>query len=36
MGPPRWSHVLHRLILGKHEKIYLYEITRPRVLKFGM
>ena len=30
------SHVLHRLICGKHEKIFLFEITGPRALIFGM
>ena len=30
--PARGSHVLHRLISGKHKKIFLSETTRPRVL----
>ena len=33
---PGWSRVLHRLILGKHEKIFLSETTRPRALILGM
>ena len=31
-GLPRGSHVLHRLILGKHEKIFMSETTRLRAL----
>ena len=36
MGLPLGSQVLHRLLLGKHEKIFLSETTRPRALIFGM
>ena len=36
MGPPRGSHVLHRLKKGKHEKIFLPETTRTRALIFDM
>ena len=32
---PQGSNVLHRLIYGKHEKIWS-EATRPRALIFGM
>ena len=35
-GPTLGSHVLHRLIMGKHEKIFLSETTSPRALIFGM
>ena len=35
MAPSRGSHVLHRLILGKHEK-NLAETRRPRLLIFGL
>ena len=36
MGPPLGSHVLHWLILGKHEKIFLSETARPKALICGM
>ena len=32
MAPPGGSHVLHRLISGKHDKIFLSETTRPSAL----
>ena len=35
-GPFLGSHVLHRLIRGKHEKIFLSETIRPRAIIFGM
>ena len=35
MVRPRGSHVLHRLVLEKHEKIF-YETTKLRALIFGM
>ena len=35
-GPPRGSHVLHRLYRGKHEKIFLSESIWFRALIFGM
>ena len=35
-GLPQGSHVLHRHIKGKHEKVFLSETTRPRALIFGM
>ena len=34
--PHQGSHVYHWLIYGKHEKIFLTEIIRPRALIFGM
>ena len=30
------SHVLHRLVLGKHEQLFLSENIRPRALLFCM
>ena len=36
MGPPQGSYVFYKLIKGKHEKIFLSETTRYRVLIFGM
>ena len=36
MGPPWASHVLHRLIFGKHEKVFFSEITRHRAFILGM
>ena len=36
MAPPGCSHVLHRLILGKCEKIFMSETTGPKALIFGM
>ena len=30
-GLPQGSHVLHRFILEKHEKIFLFETTRPNL-----
>ena len=36
MAPPWRSHSLHRLMLGKHGKIFLSETIRPRALIFGM
>ena len=35
-GPTPGSHVLHRLIQGKKEQIFLSEATRPKALIFGM
>ena len=36
-GPARWSHVVHWLITGKHEKnTFFSETTRLRALIFGM
>ena len=36
MGLPRGSHILHRLILGKHENIFLSKTSSHRALIFGM
>ena len=36
MALPWGSHVLHRLLSGKREKIFLSEPTRPKALIFGM
>ena len=36
LAPSQGSHVLHRLIEGKHEKLFLSETERPRVLIFVM
>ena len=37
MALPQGSHVLHRLILEKHRKIFLTETIRPKALiLFGM
>ena len=35
-GTATGSHILHMLILGKHEKIFLPDTKRPRALIFGM
>ena len=35
MAAPRGTHVLHRLILGKCENIFLSETTSPRAFIFG-
>ena len=36
MASPSGTRVLHRLIDGKHEQIFLSETTRHRALIFGM
>ena len=36
MALPRRSHVLHKLIKGKHEYIFSSKTTRPRALIYGM
>ena len=36
MAQPKGLHVLHRLIEGMHEKIFLSETIRDRALIFGM
>ena len=36
MAPPRRSHVLHRLIYGKHEKIFLFEAINHKSLSLDI
>ena len=36
MALPLGSHVLHKLIIGKYEQIFLSGNTEPKTLKFGM
>ena len=36
MSPPLGSHVLHRITLGKHDKLFLSETTRTKAMILGM